>query len=319
MKQARQLLAATGWPTSRRVVRGLAVFAAAGLAAGPAPAGSIVVPNASFENPATDYADPGIASWQKKGKPPEFTEIGGLLWEWLTGVFRNTDPGSADHIVNCDGDQAAYLFNVPQVALFQDYGTIGAGETEPSHAFDAVYRVGHGYELTVGVIGGGGGMPAGAPLRIELYYRDEANERVPVAGTNVVHSPALFPTNTEFIDFSVEVPPVAADAPWAGEQIGIILISTVDDAMKGGYWDLDHVRLTEVAPVAIGAMETHPGEVQLTVGGEADAVLAIEAASALGPDAIWTPVGQVTNTNGAATFAAPATDSLRLYRVRQLP
>lgn len=290
-----------------------------GWVSGPVWAGAVEVPNASFESPATLYATADIVSWQKKGKPPDLTEIDGFPWEWRTGVFLNEDPGSALHIVNCDGAQAAFLFNVPQVALFQDYGTFGFGESAPSHAFDVRYRVGHGYRMTVGVIGGGGGMREGSPLRLELYYRDADTNRVTVAYTDVVHAQAVFPTNTEFIDFEVEVPAVGADDPWAGERIGIILISMVDVSMWGGYWDLDNVRLAEIPPFEVGGMEVSSGEVWMAIDGEAGAVMQIEAASELGPAADWTVIGRVTNETGSASFVDPAAGDLRLYRARQLP
>ena len=40
-------------------------------------------------------------------------------------------------IDNCDGSQAAFLFALPEVALFQDYNSIGGTNTTPSHDFDA--------------------------------------------------------------------------------------------------------------------------------------------------------------------------------------
>ena len=64
-------------------------------------AGTVTVPNYSFESPVTPFADPRIDSWQQIPEPPNQT----------SGVFLNTPSGSSDHINNCDGNQAAFLFS----------------------------------------------------------------------------------------------------------------------------------------------------------------------------------------------------------------
>ena len=46
----------------------------------------IPVPNASFEAPDTEFADPAIHAWQKTPKPEWYDESGGNLWIQLTGV-----------------------------------------------------------------------------------------------------------------------------------------------------------------------------------------------------------------------------------------
>ena len=50
------------------------------------------------------------------------TKDGGFLVEQLTGLFRNPIPTNPSHIDNCDGDQALWLFAVPEVGLFQELG-----------------------------------------------------------------------------------------------------------------------------------------------------------------------------------------------------
>ena len=65
------------------------------------PAATVLVPNGSFESPPTAFVDINIDSWQKTGKPDEYNETGGYLWTQLTGVFKNTDTNSSDHIDNC--------------------------------------------------------------------------------------------------------------------------------------------------------------------------------------------------------------------------
>src|SRR5438552_17921241 len=85
---------------------------------------SISIPNSSFESPVTMFVDTHIDSWQKSAKPPCYDESGGYLWDQLTGTFKNTPPTIADHIDNCDGNQAAWMFAVPEVAIFQDYDSV---------------------------------------------------------------------------------------------------------------------------------------------------------------------------------------------------
>src|SRR5262249_29890310 len=82
-----------------------------------ASSGAISIPNNSFESPATPYVSINIDSWQKSDKPAWYQEGGGLLWTQLTGIFKNTPTNSSDHIDNCDGNQALWLFAVPEVAL----------------------------------------------------------------------------------------------------------------------------------------------------------------------------------------------------------
>ncbi len=205
---------------------------------------SIAVPNYSFELPATGYVSTNVNSWQKVPKPSWYQESSGFTWDQLIGIFLNTAPGQSDSIDNLAGNQAAYLFAVPQVGMFQDYNSIDWQTTTPTHAFNATYTVGKAYTLTVGINGGGGGMLDGATLALILYYRDAGGNMVTVASTTVVQSAAVFPTHTHMTDFTVTVPTVRATDPWAGKNIGIQLVSTVSTALQGGYWDLDNVRLS---------------------------------------------------------------------------
>ena len=117
---------------------------------------AIVVPNGSFESPSTPYVSINIDSWQKSPKPDDYIEAGGFLWTQLTGIFKNSSPGSSDYIDNCDGAQALWLFAVPEVALFQDYDSFDWHNQPPSHQFNATFTIGRSYHLRVGVIGTGG-------------------------------------------------------------------------------------------------------------------------------------------------------------------
>ncbi len=124
----------------------------------------IPIPNGSFESPTTVFVGLDIDSWQESSKPDWYVESAGFLWTQLTGTFRNTPSGSFDHIDNCDGNQAIWLFAVPEAGLFQDYNSRAWNELEPAHAFDARFEVGKSYKLTVGVISMGGGMSNGSVL-----------------------------------------------------------------------------------------------------------------------------------------------------------
>ena len=86
----------------------------------PGTAGTLNVPNASFESPVTSFVNINVDAWQKSPKPDWYDESGGFLLSQLFGAFKNTAAGNADHIDNCDGNQALWLFSVPEVADLQD-------------------------------------------------------------------------------------------------------------------------------------------------------------------------------------------------------
>jgi hypothetical protein len=232
-----------------------AIFAAdCLLSARPVCAGIIYVPNYSFESPSAPqvdpYAGPDMDSWQKNPQPVWYdpTQFYNTPWEDLAGEFYNV-PFPGEYIDNADGIQAAFIQAVPGVGFFQDYNSLSGTNLTPNHAFNAVYKIGHSYDLTVGIIGGGGGMVAGATLGLSLYYLDASNNVVTVASTTVTNDPSVFTTNTHLVDFSVFVPAVTTNAAWAGQNIGIAITSTVNFSNLGGYWDIDNVRLTESIPV----------------------------------------------------------------------
>ncbi|HEY9173109.1 MAG TPA: hypothetical protein VI136_12550 [Verrucomicrobiae bacterium] len=282
---------------------------------------SIFVPNGSFESPVTPFVNINLDAWQKTPKPDWYDETGPFLWAQLTGLFKNTDPGASDHIPNCDGAQAAWLFAVREVGWFQDYDSVDWRGGPPLHAFDARFEVGKSYRLTVGVMGAGGNMLPGASLQAALYYRDAATNQVVVAATNIVYSLDLFPDRERLRDFTVVVPPVRADQPWANQHVGLLFRSTVTDPnLEGGFWVLDHVRLTAApAPALISPRWTASG-LQFTLVSEPGLGFEILASTNAGaPAADWTSLGTVTNVSGATAVLASA-DSLtqRYYRARQV-
>lgn len=263
---------------------------------------TLPVPNGSFEAPATDYVTTRMDHWQETDKPPDYDEGGGFLWDQLTGVFRNTAPGSPDHIDNCDGVQAAYFFAVPDAGFFQDFDSADWNDPEPSRAFDARFEAGKSYTLTFGVVAGGGNMKEGVSFEAALYYRDDTGTNlVTVAATNVVFTRAGFPTRTTLTEFTLRTPFVRAGDAWAGRHIGIRFLSTVSLEMQGGYWDLDHIRLVAEGPGEI-ALRTEVADGLLRMQWPSVAGYRYQLQRSAGLEA-WTDEGAAQPGTGGALAA----------------
>jgi len=196
-------------------------------AAIPVRAASIPIENASFESPAVDPnafpALPVVDGW---------TEIDlDTLSSSNTGVFPNTDSNSPDHITNADGNQLAFLGSETGNALEQD--------------LTAIYKASNEYRLTVAA-----GISSLFPpsdeepidtIELALYYHDvnDPNRHIDIACETVAVR-GLSSTYLQY--FSVFLPTVKYDDPWAGAAIGITIRAT---GRAGGFWDLDNVRLEE--------------------------------------------------------------------------
>ena len=284
-------------------------------------AGTIYIPNGSFESPATAFVDTRIDSWQKTPKPVSWDEQVDGAWDQQIGAFVNVAPEDPRHIDNCDGNQAIWLFANPEVGLFQDFDSTDWSNSVPSHAFDARFETGKSYQLTVGIFVGDYPMAEGASLELSLYYRDAASNQVAVAATSVTNTPNVFSNRTHhLIDFQVNVPVVKANDAWAGQHIGVAIMSTVD-SKAGGFWDLDNVRLTETrAPILTGSATTN-GQFGFTLESEAGLRFEILASTNLAlPFSNWTSLGTLTNDTGSVSFSEPVTNFPgRFYRARQLP
>lgn len=280
----------------------------------------IAVPNASFESPSVAFVSIEVASWQKNPKPDWYVEDGGFLWTQLTGVFRNPAPGAQDRLDNCDGNQAVWVFAVPGVGLFQE--SLPAPGIEPPDPSSGVarFRVGSVYQLTVGVIGGGGGMSNGAPLQLSLYYRDAQSNRVDVATQRISHSLALFPTLTHLIDLKVTTPEVKETDPWANQPLGIAVDSVVGFDLQGGYWDLDHVRLNELSPLRLESPKLTAEGISFTIHSEPGLRITLRAGSDLARTGVqWTTVAELTNTTGVISFSSGDVEGAqRFYRAEAL-
>lgn len=304
----RLIVAVAGAVTLLAVVKGLR-------------AGEIAIPNGSFESPATVFVNTHIDSWQKTPKPDWYDESGGFLWSQLTGIFKNTPVGNSDHLDNCDGDQAIWLFAVPQVGLFQDFNSTDWSHPTPTHNFNAKFELGTAYDLTVGINGGGGGMFEGVTMEISLYYLDDASNHVTVAVTSIANSPANFPNHTHLSDYQVHVPFVKAGDAWAGKNIGVQLLSTVSTNLQGGYWDVDNVRLSATSEPALRELAQTNGRFQFALQSEPGLKFEIlSSADIATPLSNWTIVETVTNLGNAVVFIDASTNfSQRFYRARQLP
>ena len=286
----------------------------------------ISVPNYSFEAPVmpetNPYAMPDMNGWEKSAQPFWYNPTNNFDTPWgdLMGTFYNV-PFPGVFIDNCDGVQAAFMFALPDVAIFQDYNSIDEASTNASHAFNVTYTVGKAYALIVGVIGGGGGMQPGATLQLSLYYRDAFSNMVTVAATTITNSTTLFPTNTHLVDFQVQVPNVNATDPWAGQNIGIQLLSTANFGNLGGYWDVDNVRLSEVvAPQLLNPVWTG-GHFNLTLQSDPGTHFEMLGTPDISlPLSSWTNLITLTNVTGAISFSDPATGlNRRFYLAHQLP
>ena len=192
----------------------------------PARSAPIPIENSSFEAPAVDPdgfgAVPFVDGWME-------LDID-IISSTNTGVFANTDANSPDHISNADGNQLAFLGSQQGNALEQE--------------LIETYKIACAYRLTVAV-GVSGRFPPSAvepvdTLELVLYYRD-ANDVVDIANQTVE---AADMSSMELQDFSLELPTVQPGDVWAGKTIGVALRTA---GQPGGFWDLDNVRLVELA------------------------------------------------------------------------
>ena len=201
---------------------------------------SIPVPNGSFEEPVTAFVDQRIDPWQRTEKPSWFDEGGGVLWGQLVGTFANTAAGKPDHIANLHGNQAAWLFAVSGAGIWQELAP--AGSPNPVR-----YEPGKAYQLSVDILGNGGGMLPGTPLEVGFCHLLPDGTRAVVATRTVRNEPGLFPVRTQMTTFRVTTPVVKPSDPWAGRPVAIMAVSTVPRDAEGGYWDIDNFRVASAA------------------------------------------------------------------------
>jgi hypothetical protein len=213
------------------------------------------------------------------------------------------------------------LFAVPEVAIFQDYLSLGGTNSTPTHDFNATFDVGKSYILTVALNGGGGGMTNGATLEFSFYYLDAASNKVTVAATTVTNTPALFQADRKhFTDFSVQVPTVTGREPWARRRVGVKIASTVSLEMAGGFWDLDNVRLRVIEdPVMLNPQVTS-GQFGFTLQSAIGQFEVLAGTNLALPSAQWESLGKFTNFTGSLSVTDTNTTlGQRFYQVRPSP
>ncbi len=206
-------------------------------------AGTINIPNGSFEAPYVDMVSPfatsSISDWQKAPVPAWWTGAGYSEQQWTdsAGVFVNVPFQPVD---NVDGRQAAFMFSPSGYELFQDLA--------------ASFEVGQSYTLTVGIEGGGYGMKLGVPMEIRMYYRDDTGNRITVGSTEVINTNGSG-AMSHLTDYQLDIQAVLADDAWAGKNIGVQLISTVGFEDAGGFWNIDNVRLISIPePISLSLL-----------------------------------------------------------------
>lgn len=213
---------------------------------------NIAVPNSSFESQlgAGNPFDTTILvdSWEKPPKPGYFDEGMGLLWIQTAGAFLDTNPYQ-----NKVGNQAGYLLNFPQAAIYQDFTT--QDWNGATNQFNEQYQVGQSYQMTLGVFGKG--LTEGvSALTLSLYYRDLSDAIVPINSTEIIYFAANFPMVPSFnlVDYTVSIPEVQAGDAWAGKDIGI-KIEVTAGTFSYASWDYDNLRLESVPePASIGLL-----------------------------------------------------------------
>jgi autotransporter-associated beta strand protein len=208
---------------------------------------SIPVPNYGFAGPYVaplpPYAVAGVSNWVQSPMPAWWIAAGYTAQQWTDtiGVFVNIPKEWIDNLVPSGGtsvhQQAAFMFSTADLQL--------------SQTLSSTFQVGESYQLTVGIEGGGYGMPIGTPMQIGLYYLDAGGNQVMVGTTTVLNDLALSGSSyiTHLPDRYLAIPAVNASDPWAGQNIGIALIQP-HTGTTTGYWDIDNVRLTSALPAA---------------------------------------------------------------------
>jgi hypothetical protein len=273
---------------------------------------SISVPNADFGQPYTTYATNEVCMWEAPPQPAGYDYP--YPWADTIGVFFNNPyyVNYGEYIYNCDGPQAAFIFAVPGAGLFQDYTV--------SPAFNATFDAGKSYHLQAGFIASEFfGESPGVTMQMSFYYRDGLSNMATIDSTNIIYTTDVFTDITNFVDIDLYLPTVQAGDAWAGQHIGIELLSTVSPELEGGYWDVGNVQLTAL-PLLINPSWSNGqfGATLLSVPGQ---VLQILAATNLSvPLSCWTNVVTVTNVSGSTPFIDPATNyNQRFYQAQQVP
>ena len=283
-------------------------------------AAEIKIPNGSFESPQVLFVDTTLDSWQKSPKPDWYIEDAGFFWSQLVGVFKNPAKVKSDHLDNCDGEQAVWLFAVPGVGIQQDAFTKDWDDPTPSGAFQHQILPNNFYSLTVGINGGGGGMKTGVALKLELYAINHSSTQTIIASTNLSHSLELFPNRTHLTEFTLRSAVFNENHPLTGQQLGIKITSLANQDNQGGYWVLDNLRLTHNSPPRITKIQALHQHLELTITSEPKSVLEIQGTDSFEsfsmPEHAWRTLNAWTNETGMDRFVDERPQSTkRFYRI----
>jgi hypothetical protein len=236
----------------------MVLLVASALVSRPAVAAPIPIPNGSFESPSVPAVYPYVSlyidNWQREPVPAYWTApkplgLGATAQNWhdTVGLYLNMPfDGNGDPapiIDNLDGAQGVFMFPWPGQGLWQVLG--------------ATFEAGQSYHLSA-LVQGGGTLPLGVPMEIRLFYLDAEGHHVPVGATQILNTN---PPNTKIVHFpeyDLDIPTVLPGDAWAGENIGVELISTAGMEVFAtlGYqqWEFDYVQLTATPEPATMAL-----------------------------------------------------------------
>ncbi len=221
-------------PIAVAIVGGFAVTVSAGI---------ISVQNNSFENPVVNTAFLPVSlsadHWVLSGPGPfvDFMQGAGPQNSG-TGIFPNPSAGSAGHLTNIDGNQAAYIFTNTGHMFAQALVDTANGNAP------VTFAAGQQYTITAAVANAGSAPAPTDQLLVGLYYTDPGGQHL-VAQTIVQNDAAHNLSATQFTDFSGISTVLAANSPAIGHQI-TAQFSTI--GAGGSEFDVDNIRVSSAVP-----------------------------------------------------------------------
>jgi hypothetical protein len=203
-------------------------------------AGTIAVPDYSFENPDVS-ADPYYATFPNISLTTPSNDV----WAgpgYSSGVVLNGKHSRA--YTNLVGSQCGWMDTTAGAhPVFMDLTA-------------ATFEVGKAYKLTIGVGGMADGW-ASDKLDVALYARPDGSNLVTAASTIATYGELSI---TQTMDYVVNVPVVQSTDAWAGKSIGILLNNQGGNHGTAACWNFDNVRLESSAV-------PEPGTIVLLIGG----------------------------------------------------
>lgn len=200
-----------------------------------------------------DFGQPDVSGFEPQILPmvPGWTEEGpietqqGFTGTLNTGIFHNLEPEFDGHYSNITANQAMFMgardASQPNIDEPISVHQILSNTYLPGKTYTLSFAVGQSYTFPPNVE---------AELEMRLFYLD-AGSRITVG--NVIITPSDLtdvnvppdgdpPFFNSFTTFGFDVDVLASD-PWAGQPIGVEIRPI---SGFGGFWDVDHVHLTEI-------------------------------------------------------------------------